>query len=134
MRRIWDNDEIGLPEVAGMVQTAHLPVYLLIRTYASNSCYTRMRNLAFIDLHAYLRTLRSPFPVESAALTLLSWLDEPSSRSDRLKRMYRFFCGRNGERKGTRGWEDWIEGGEKGRRRKREDLERWEREKGRERR
>ncbi|GAA6054206.1 hypothetical protein NBRC10513_006390 [Rhodotorula toruloides] len=128
MRWIWENDEIGLPEVAGMVQTAPLPVYILIRTYAANSRYTCIRNLAFTDLHAYLRSIRSRSFVDSAALILLAWLDEPSSRSARLKRMYQFFCGRNGERKGARGWEDWLEGAKKGKRRRREDLDRWERE------
>lgn len=82
--------------------------------------------MAFTELHAYLRRLRSLFPAESAALTLLAWLDEPSSRSARLERLYRFFCGRNGERKGVRGWEDWIEGAKKGKSRKLADLDRWE--------
>ncbi|BGO93245.1 hypothetical protein NBRC10512_000102 [Rhodotorula toruloides] len=128
MQWIWENEEIGLPEVAGMVQTAPLPVYILIRTYASNSRYTRIRNLAFTDLHTYLRNLRSRSFVDSAALDLLTWLDEPSSRSARLERMWRFFCGRDGQRKSARGWEEWLEGAKKGKRRKREDLERWERE------
>lgn len=147
MRWIWDDEEIGLPEVAGMVQTAPLPVYKLsasfLRSDLSFTALTqtpdrcsphlrlqlplhRIRTMAFTELHAYLRSLRSPYPAECAALTLLSWLDEPSSRSARLKRMYRFFCRRNGERKGVRGWEEWIEGAKQGKSRKLADLDRWE--------
>ncbi|GAA6002560.1 uncharacterized protein JCM10292_007726 [Rhodotorula paludigena] len=132
MRWIWDDDSIGLDEVAGMILTAPLAVHMIIRTLASTQRYTIVRRIAEEDLFRYLRH-RSPSlytPRERAALTLLEWLVDP--RAPDLVRRYRFLLDREGRvRRGARSgespWEWWLQAGE-GEARTAEVLDDWERE------
>lgn len=74
MQWIWENEEIGLPEVAGMVQTAPLPVYILSALSLSRPC-----------LLAPLITLALPQSVPThptpATLASATWPSPTSTRT-----------------------------------------------------
>ncbi|TNY23075.1 hypothetical protein DMC30DRAFT_414540 [Rhodotorula diobovata] len=83
MRWIWDDDTLGVEHAAGMILTAPLPVFMIIRTLASTQRYTTVRRICEADLTHYLSHLHTPTVRERDALTLLQWFQEDGAPPER---------------------------------------------------
>ncbi|GAA5838717.1 hypothetical protein JCM9279_003838 [Rhodotorula babjevae] len=129
MRWIWDDDSLSLAHVAGMILTAPLAVFMIIRTLAATQRYSILRRIAEGDLTRYLSRHTSPSPREHAALVLLRWFQRADAPPERR---YRFFIDRRGRpRRGAgreAGWEAWLAPpGPGGAQRSERELDEWER-------
>ncbi|GAA6030347.1 hypothetical protein JCM8097_009060 [Rhodosporidiobolus ruineniae] len=112
LRWVYNDENVGLPEVVDLIQRAPKPLHILIRDLASTARFADLVFAAEQELHSYLvsRSRSSLSPEAQATRKLLTWFNERERNHD--KRVYRFFCFEDGSlRMGTNGrgdpW-DWV--------------------------